>query len=230
MVSKAHVKYDQGCAQEQAALFSQLKVAEINDAASRLVGGVPGNSLGDRFLRKTKTVTRAMPHSAGAAMTARQRMHSMMTNFGLPSPMCAVTPEDGNSFRIRIHSGEFDEDDVRSTPFHNATNSKKMADFQLECAELRARHPGYCAFEFEQVVKIVHRFLIGWNDKEGVNDQTMGVCGDIVAVCSAGEEQGRKTLHRHILLWVRYGTICWKACMEWIRMLGKQRLRSACRK
>ncbi|MFN7880425.1 MAG: hypothetical protein ACK5P1_10505, partial [Sphingobacteriia bacterium] len=39
--------------------------------------------------------------------------------------------------------------------------------------------------------------------KEGKNKPDEGLFGDVLAFCSAVEEQGRKVLHSHLLIWIR---------------------------
>ena len=50
--------------------------------------------------------------------------------------------------------------------------------------------------------------MIGFN-KDG-NDPKCGLFGDVDAYCVATEEQGRKTLHGHILLWLSDWKDLWK--------------------
>ena len=53
---------------------------------------------------------------------------------------------------------------------------------------------------FEGVMQIVLEILLGWNSKEqrGTED---GIMGELDAWGMAVEEQARKTLHSHWLLW-----------------------------
>ena len=67
-------------------------------AAERLVNGVFGSSAADRFIKATRATTNSVPHSAGAAKRARQRVFSYIAAFGAPSLMCTVTPEDGYNY------------------------------------------------------------------------------------------------------------------------------------
>jgi hypothetical protein len=64
---------------------------------------------------------------------------------------------------------------------------------------LRVQNPGACARMFDSLHQIVIKELIGWSD----NKQThVGIFGKIIAFSDAVEEQGRTSLHSHIILWV----------------------------
>ena len=43
--------------------------------------------------------------------------------------------------------------------------------------------------------------MIGWDDKKGIAKP--GIFGEAEAYGTASEEQGRKTLHGHILVWIK---------------------------
>ena len=62
-------------------------------------------------------------------------------------------------------------------------------------------YPGACAIEFNSVIHIVIECLIGWNIKEGKGYK--GIMGVPEAYSIAIEEQGRKTLHAHIQVWIK---------------------------
>jgi hypothetical protein len=64
---------------------------------------------------------------------------------------------------------------------------------------LRVQYPGGCARELDSLLQIVLSGLIGWNGKTYKRD---GIFGRIVAYAIGNEEQGRTTLHGHIILWV----------------------------
>ena len=61
---------------------------------------------------------------------------------------------------------------------------------------LRYKYPGLCAFNFEELLDVVLEKIVGDNDlKEGI-------FGRLAAFGLAVEEQGRKTLHAHILVYI----------------------------
>ena len=66
---------------------------------------------------------------------------------------------------------------------------------------MRNTYPGACAIEFLSQLEILISKLICWNDKECVGKP--GIFGETEAYGVAIEEQGRKTLHGHILVWIK---------------------------
>jgi hypothetical protein len=77
-----------------------------------------------------------------------------------------------------------------------------LADFKFR-SECRVEHPGLCAEEYETVLKLVIKHLVGWDDDLGSSNGEGGIFGKPEAYAVATEEQGRKTLHMHILVWIK---------------------------
>ena len=77
--------------------------------------------------------------------------------------------------------------------------SKCLVDFEAR-KYWRAKYPGACAIEYENIVQIVIKVLIGWNQSEqkGIG----GIFGMPLAYADSCEEQARYTLHSHILVWI----------------------------
>ena len=84
-------------------------------------------------------------------------------------------------------------------PSLDATEEECIADFTIR-KETRLDFPGACSLYFDGVMQIVVEILLGWNSKEqrGTED---GIFGELDAWGMAVEEQARKTLHAHLLLW-----------------------------
>ena len=66
----------------------------------------------------------------------------------------------------------------------------------------RLLYPGACSLEFQNIMQIVIETLFNW-DTTNQEAKGPGIFGTVVAFAPADEEQGRKTLHRHIQLWVK---------------------------
>jgi hypothetical protein len=63
----------------------------------------------------------------------------------------------------------------------------------------RVQFPGACAREFDSLLRIVLSELIGW---EGLKHKRNGIFGWVNAYAVGVEEQGRTSLHGHIILWI----------------------------
>ena len=72
--------------------------------------------------------------------------------------------------------------------------------FLTYCKETRLDFPGACSLNFEGVMQIILSELLAWDSdkQEGSED---GIAGELDAWGMAVEEQARKTLHSHWLLW-----------------------------
>jgi hypothetical protein len=74
-----------------------------------------------------------------------------------------------------------------------------LEEFQ-GCGETRVMFPGLCALDFRQVLQLIVAHVLGWDEVTGTGSH--GAFGKLDAYFGAIEEQARKTLHVHFLLWV----------------------------
>lgn len=87
-------------------------------------------------------------------------------------------------------------------PDMTSLNHKEcIADLKLR-KQMRINYPGACSLEFQNIMQIVIEKLFNWDTKKQ-EAKGPGIFGTVVAFAPADEEQGRKTLHRHIQLWVK---------------------------
>jgi hypothetical protein len=77
-----------------------------------------------------------------------------------------------------------------------------MADHNLS-VKIRQDYPGLCAFDFQQITVLVIKGILGWDRKNQVSYPKGGLFGILNAWNAVVEEQGRKTLHSHWLLYVK---------------------------
>jgi hypothetical protein len=77
-----------------------------------------------------------------------------------------------------------------------------IADFKLRCRQ-RTTYPGASAFDFSAILNIVISDILGWDEENGCSTEEGGAFGKIDAFSGAIEEQGRKTLHVHMLLYIK---------------------------
>jgi len=118
----------------------------------------------------------------------------------MPSYFLTVTPDDENSFLVQMYS-QVTVDDNR--PIATLSDSDLIVRAKQR-TQLRIQYPGICAYFFEAVLDIVIEEVIGWDlQKERPRDDIVGLFGVPEAFTVSTEEQGRKTLHSHIQIWVR---------------------------
>ena len=65
----------------------------------------------------------------------------------------------------------------------------------------RFEHPGLCAEEYERIIHLVIKHIFNW-DVETQKSNGVGLFSKVLAWCLATEEQGRKNLHGHFLLFI----------------------------
>jgi len=70
-----------------------------------------------------------------------------------------------------------------------------IADWEFR-KDQRTTHPGAGAFDFDMLMNVIVDNIIGFDADDG------GIFGKVAAYSQTVEEQGRKTLHSHFLLWI----------------------------
>ena len=68
--------------------------------------------------------------------------------------------------------------------------------------DIRRYYPGACSLEFQNIMEIVIKTLFNWDTKKQVA-KGPGIFRTVVTFVPADEEQGHKTLHHHIQIWVK---------------------------
>jgi len=199
--------------------FADINVEQLRSAINRSNAGM---SVADRssyqFLNSIEAVSRNMAHTNEAAKQARRRMFAMIAKFGVPAVFFTVTPNDSGSFRIKVNALK----ETEAPPNVDACSDDIEVDSSV-AALLREKYPGLCAFDFENILGLIIEHLIGWDDTKGIPHKDGGVFGIPEAWSAAVEEQGRKTLHVHFLLWIKE----WGDLLKRLRSNDKTGVREA---
>ena len=160
------------------------------------------NSGEHQFLRSIKSTCGKLPHSNEACIDARRTYFSFLVKFGIPAIFLTINPDDLRNFRIVVYSlppnkvSAYGEVDLKSF-----SESEILADFNVR-REARAQHPGLCAEEYQRLMDLVIKHLFNW-DTEKQENKGVGLFGEVTAWCLATEEQGRKSLHGHYLVFIK---------------------------
>ena len=170
----------------------------------------------NRYLKSITAACECLPHSNEAARQARRVYFSYLMKYGLPAIFLTITPDDKRNFRIVLYSCKgrvlpFGEVDVNSM-----NDSEIMADFRLR-EDIREKYPGLCAEECNRIVMLVIKHLFAW-DEEKQCSTGKGIFGELLAWCLATEEQGRKTLHGHFLLFMKD----WDVVLTQLQVVGSE--------
>lgn len=79
-----------------------------------------------------------------------------------------------------------------------------------------------CDFDdFKNILGLVVNHLIGWDEDAGATKEKGGVFGILDAWSAAVEEQGRKMLHIHFLIWIKD----WSTLLDGLRSNDKEGVR-----
>ena len=182
--------------------FSGVELKEVEEMLEALEKGdldsQNQSAAMTHLLSTIHAVSGHLPFTDEAAKKERNKMFAMIAMHGLPAVFFTVTPEDLENFRIRVYASL---SGVSEPPSPNATPEELERDFDL-CVDMRRKYPGLCAFDFEQVLDIIIEDVLGWDVDKRKSQTEGGAFGRLNGWYIAVEEQGRKTLHAHMLLWV----------------------------
>jgi hypothetical protein len=156
----------------------------------------------NQFLRSITTMCGKLPHSNEACMEARRTYFSYLMKFGIPALFLTITPDDFRCFRIVVYAltpekvSTYGQVDTQSF-----SESDIMAEFNIR-REARVQHPGLCAEEYQRLMQLVIKHFFNWDTKTK-KSKGIGLFGEVLAWCLATEEQGRKSLHGHYLVYIK---------------------------
>ena len=156
----------------------------------------------NEFLHSIRATCQSLPHSNEAADDARLKYFSILMEFGMPSIFLTVTPDDGRNYRIILYARS---DTTRpNLPYFDVSKATKediIASFKMQ-GQSRIEYPGICAEEYHRIITLIIKHIFQWDEKTK-RSKGQGCFGELKAWTLATEEQGRKTLHGHFLLFVK---------------------------
>ena len=182
-------------------LASNLNVGDVLSCINgrRLSNRRGGTNASRTLLDAVDATARSLPHTNEASRKARGLGESMMHHFGMSSVFITVTFDNENSFLMQIMSGSRIDDDV---PVEDLTD-QDVCNRAEGRRELRINFPGLATLNFEILLEILTSEVIGWDMRLNRPNGKQGFCGYPEAVNCGFEEQGRKTVHVHMSVWIR---------------------------
>ena len=185
--------------------FGNMTVAQLETAINRAQSNLPiQDQTAGRLLNSIDAVCKNMAHTNDAAKGARLKLFASMIRFGRASVFFTVTPDDSNCFRIQVYVAS----KCKAPPTCSDDCAKIDADYESS-HKIRQEYPGLCAFDYDQITELLIYHILGWDQTEQQPKPGGGAFGVLDAWSHSIEEQGRKTLHGHYILWVR----------EWSKLL-----------
>ena len=176
-------------------LNSSDVISAIN--GRRLNNRFAGTETSRRFLNAVDATARALPHTNEAAKSARGNGEAMQHHLGMGSVFLTVTFDDENSVLILVYSGAGLQDEN-----YEDLSDAKLAENVKNRRELRIKFPGLAAINFELLLEILMEEVVGWDCKNHCATGQPGFFGVPNGLSFAIEEQGRKTLHVHMTIWI----------------------------
>jgi len=205
-------------------IATDLRKEDLDRALDQRLRRQNTTGSGGHFLNAVDAVTKSVPHSDGATKRARLEAESFCHKFGSPHVFLTVAPDDESSYFILVHTletellpSDFDPDRL---------TDEQLNEFYKVRHKTRIKYPGLCATFFEYALNIVLEEVVGWDLTEDKSKEEGGAFGRPLAYTAAVEEQGRRTLHAHILIWLEG----MKSLHEQIHSSNRQTQRAAKRK
>ena len=118
-------------------------------------------------------------------------MFQLLSIYGLPCVLFTITPEDSINFRIRVIAKDINSPVTEHDDPDVLAEDKELFTFVTHCASLRSNYPGLCAIDFEILLNITIKHILGWDIKNESNIKGVGMFGDLDAFSLSIEEQGR---------------------------------------
>ena len=207
ILEKKHM-LDRACLRVKSDSTLQKKISEAKteDVAEYIdcirKGRIPStaNTPEHVLLDTVNSITYALPHSNEDAQNNRKKAFSMQLRFGFPFIFFTLTPDDSSSYSVCIYTGlVFNPGDK----FEDMTND----DFIQRAAsrhKFRIKYPGIGALWYHAVMNAVWKHIIGWDWVKRTGSP--GLYGIPEAGMQGTEEQARKRLHSHCLVWIKGAT------------------------
>ena len=161
---------------------------------------ITGANASKKFLNAVDATAKALPHTNEASKAARGLGEAMQHHFGMGSVFLTVTFDDENSLIMQVMTREEIHNKNMST---DGMTDAELSELVKKRRELRLKFPGIAALNFELLMDILFKEVVGWDVEAMSATEREGFFGHPNAVSYAVEEQGRKTLHVHMTLWIR---------------------------
>ena len=181
-------------------LVEQFDIKDFTKAVkARRLKKRQGSKISQKLLDAVDATARELPHTDKAAQRARSSMEAMFHHKGMGSVFLTVTFDDENSILMQVFTGvQIDNNEcIDDLTDEQLRERAKKREF------LRYDYPGIAALNFEALLSILMEEVLCWDmEANEPIDGKKGLFGKLRAVAFAVEEQGRKTLHIHFILWV----------------------------
>ena len=153
----------------------------------------------EKLLDYVNACSKSLPHTNDAAKKARSQAESMQHHFSTGSVFLTAAFDDENCILTQILSNERIDTNEDISTLSDAVLEKKRSEREV----LRYKIPGVTAINFEMLLDIMVKEVVGWDMGSNEATEKPGFFGECEAFSLAVEEQGRRTLHGHMTLWIK---------------------------
>jgi hypothetical protein len=186
--------------------FSSLAPAQVEHS---VLGKTAGHRVGTResveFVNMFDAISKNLPCANQASRSGRKAVLTMQCHFGFPSAFFTVTHSDDNSFLIEVlANGKSAKTDSMSIPEIPQLEEEEIEANVKKRKATSVKHPGFCGLNYEMLADVIIKCVIGWDKTKGAPSEIDGLFGTAKACFLATEEQSRKTLHAHFLIWLKH--------------------------
>jgi hypothetical protein len=171
----------------------QVTGDEIRDAITQLKSKTPvTNPHVIALMKRLKIVTGHAKGSYSSRLAMRSKIQSMNYIYGCPAIFLTINPCDIHSQLAMTIAGQaFDPVTLNGFPVRSE-RERILASDPVACAK-------FCNLIFESTIQ----YLLGFFPKDHCfHKKNIGIFGKPLAYAGTIEEQGRKALHMHLLLWL----------------------------
>ena len=155
-----------------------------------------------KLLYAIDAIAQAAPHSNEAARTARNKVETLQIHLGAPAWFVTITPDDGFTFLLNIYA--FEDLDLDLSDWETISNltDEELKQRSKKREQLKLNAPGICAWNFENQLDAIIRYVFGWDLKKDEPTKSNGYFGKCRGYALSVEEQGRKALHTHCIVFI----------------------------
>jgi len=90
-------------------------------------------------------------------------MFAIIEKFGVLAVFFNVTPNDSGTFQIKVNALK----ETKTPPNIDASSDEIEVDSSVATL-LHEKYLGLCKFNFENILGLIIKYLIGWDDQKGV--------------------------------------------------------------
>ena len=143
------------------------------------------------MLSNTRTKGSLISHTSQRKLVLRANIYGIIVKFGWPTFFVTLNPNDLYSPILNLHNAKEEE-------YNNLLD--RLVDEKSEQSAFFNSNPVKCAKYFHSVVETFLKNILGWDDKE--REYSKSMFGTVVSHFGVVEQQQRKQLHIHMLIWV----------------------------